>query len=386
MKCRLFGWSLCAVLSGTAHAKDGVHADYRGLTLTSGSLALNLGGRLQVDAARFDDPAGSSDEVTKLAFRRARLELSGRLGKAVRFRIDREFAGRSKGWRNLWLSVEPRDNIVVKAGNFIVPFSAEDLQSSNTLPFAELSLVSALTPGYGLGASISASGKSWTASGGFFTNALNNAEGRSSKRGNGVVGRFTVTPVKQQHTLVHLGMGVERRTFNQDATLRFSADAGSALAPSLMSTGRISHLDHLSSLSGEAAGAFGSFLVQGTLVVTRVDRDGRPNLEFNGQNLQGSWLMTGGTYSYSSAQGVFDGPALPRGKRAVELAARISRLDLNSGPVQRGTGQAVTAGLNWYLNRNVRLMADYTASRVQFPDTRSTIHDHVAVGRVQVAF
>ena len=386
MKYRILGWWLCAIVPGAAQAKDGVRIDYRGLTYKTGSVELSLGGRLHLDAASFDNPAASSNRDTKAAVRRARLELSGRLSKAVRFRIDREFAGSSKGWRNLWLSVEPVRNVVIKGGNFVVPFSAEDLQSSNTLPFAERSLASSLTPGYGLGGSISASGRKWSASAGYFTDALDSAEGRSSKRGNGVAARFTVTPLKKHGRLVHLGIALERRNFNHDDKLRFSADPGSTLAPSLMSTGTISRLDHLRSFSVEAAGSSGSLMVQGNFVLTGIDRNGRQDLTFSGQNLQASWLVTGGHYDYSVSQGLFDGPALREGKRAIELSARISRLDLNSGPVQHGTGLALTGGLNWYINRNLRLMGDYTESRVHFPNTNSTIHDHVAVGRLQVAF
>lgn len=386
MKYAVLGACLCILAAGSAEAKDGFKANGRGLNFRSGSFELNLGGRLHLDAASFDAPAASSNRDSAVALRRARLELSGRIGKAIQFRVDREFAGRSKGWRNLWVAVEPADNVSIKGGNFIVPFSAEDLQSSNTSPFVERSLMSALTPGFGLGASVSTHGKNWSASAGYFTDPLSNEEGRSSKRGNGTVARLTLTPLNGRKRIVHVGLAGERRTFKDSERLRFSADPGSTLAPTLMSTGAIGHLNNLSSFTGEASGAFGPVLVQGQFVVARVSRDGAENLHFNGQNLQASWLITGGRYDYSVSQGVFDGPVLRRDKGAVEAVARISRLDLNNGHIQRGTGQAVTGGLNWYINQNLRLMADYTASRVRVPATNSTIQDHVAVGRLQVAF
>lgn len=385
MKSVFLGSCLCVLMAGPAFAKDGVTADEEGLTFESGLLELNLGGRLHLDAAVFDDPADSSNRESDVEVRRARIELSGRIGKAVRFRIDREFAGSSKGWRNVWLSVEPVDDVVIKGGNFIVPFSAEDLQSSNTLPFVERSLMSALTPGFGLGGSVSTTGENWSASLGYFTDPLDSEEGRSSERGKGLVGRATFVPVRKRGTIVHLALAGEHRNLDSGESLRFSADPGSHVAPTLMSTGRIGNLDRMSSWTAEAAGEFGSVLVQGQFVLTHLNRDGGNDLGFNGQNLQASWLVTGGRYDYSVSQGTFDGPRLRRGKGAVEVAARISRLDLNDSTIRQGTGRALTGGVNWYINRNVRLMGNLTASRVRF-DNSSTVHDKVAVGRFQVAF
>jgi phosphate-selective porin OprO/OprP len=386
MKHFVLGSCLCALMAGSAHAKEGFRADENGLIFESGDFQLNVGGRLHVDAAAFDDPASSSNRRTDVAFRRARLEVSGRLWKIIRFRVDREFAGGSKGWRNAWLSVEPVKDVVIRGGNFIVPFSGEDLQSSNSLPFAERSLMSALTPGFGLGGSVSTNGKMWSASLGYFTDPLDGEENRSTERGKGVVGRVTLAPVRGNGNVVHLAFAGERRTFTAGERMRFSADPGSNLAPNLMSSGTLHHLDTLSSWTAEAGAAFGPFLVQGQAVATNINRNAAANLHFNGQNLQATWLLTGGRYDYSVAQGAFDGPDLRQKKGAVELAARVSRLDLNDATVAHGVGTALTGGVNWYLNRNLRIMADYTRSRVHFPATGKTIHDNVAVARFQVAF
>ena len=386
MKFLFLGSCLCVLMAGPAYAKDGFSAGENGLTFESGDFKLNIGGRLHIDAAAFDDPANSSNRETDVAFRRARIEVSGKLGDIVRFRVDREFAGRSKGWRNVWLSVEPVKDVVVRGGNFIVPFSGEDLQSSNRLPFVERSLMSALTPGFGLGGSVSTNGKNWSGSLGYFTDPLDGEENRSAERGKGVAGRVTFSPVRRRGNVVHLAVGGERRTFDAGESMRFSADPGSNLAPNLMSSGTIANLSGLSSWTAEAGAAFGPLLVQGQVVTTNINRNAAPNLHFNGQNLQVRWLLTGGRYDYSVSQGVFDGPEL-RGKAgAVELVGRISRLDLDDETVRQGVGRAVTGGVNWYLNRNVRVMADYTASRVQFPATGGTLRDKVAVARFQVAF
>ncbi|MFC7538117.1 OprO/OprP family phosphate-selective porin [Sphingomonas sp. GCM10030256] len=380
-----FGACFCAALIAPANAKDGVKVDHRGVSLEAGPLDLNLGGRLHVDAARFDDMLGN--KTTDVAVRRARLEFSGRVANVVRFRVDQEFAGNSKGWRNVWLSAEPVKNVEIKGGNFIVPFSGEDLQSSNTMPFMERSLATALTPGFGLGGAVSAHGKHWSVSGGYFTDALDNDENRSIERGKGIVARVTFAPINRGGRILHFAGAGERRSFSTTEQLAFSADAGSVLAPRLMSSGTIGDLDQLTAWNGEVALANGPLLVQAHGNRVSLERGQSSDLSFNGQTVQASWVVLGAKrYEYSEGQGVFNGPALRKGKGAVEFAARVSRLDLSDGMVQRGVGRAITGGANWYINRNLRLMANYTNSRIRLVDGSRSERNDVGALRLQVAF
>lgn len=386
MVIRAVSLAALASFATPALADDGITVDDRGITLETGPIKLNLGGRVHVDAAVFDNPATGESRLTDADFRRARLELSGQFGDSVSFRVDREFAGNSAGWRNVWLQVEPIKNVAIKGGNFTVPFSSEDLQSSNTIPFAERSLASTLAPGFGLGGSLSAHGNRWSASAGYFTDALDNEDGRTAERGNGVAGRLTFLPVKSGGTILHIGVAGEHRTFNAAESIRFSADAGSKLAPTLMASGGIGDLNNLTAFTGEAAASFGPVLVQAYATGVKIDRVLGSDLNFNGQTVQASWLITGGRYDYSESQGVFNGPRLRKGKGAIELAARYSRLDLTDGTIVGGEGRAITAGANWYLNRNLRVMVDYTDSHVDFPGIVPSIDNKVGVARLQVSF
>ena len=317
--------------------------------------------------------------------RRARLELAGRIGNLVRFRIDREFAA-SAGWRNVWLGISPARNIELRGGNMMVPFSAEDLQSSNSIPFVERSLASGLAPGYGVGGMASASGKRWSAAAGWFTDALDNEDGRSVKRGRGVVGRVTVLPLARGRTRLHLGLAGEHRSFRAGEVLRLSADAGSTLAPAIISSGPLGGLRHLTGWSAELGFASGPLLVQAQALSHSLTRSLSPNLHFNGQTVQASWLATGGRYGYSRAAGTFSGPDLKNGRFAVEVAARYSRLDLRDGLFDRGIGQAITGGANVYFGRNLRLMADFTRTRVDFAGNTPDRTSDVGAARVQVNF
>jgi phosphate-selective porin OprO and OprP len=383
---RLFQVCMAALLVAptAAMADDGVKVGRTGVTLKKGDLTLNVGGRLHVDSSIY---SSQNDDVTDASIRRARVEIAGKIGKYVRFRVDREFGGGdSRGWRNVWASVRPSKGVEVKGGNFNVPFSMEEMQSSNSSALVERSLVSALAPGYGLGGSVSLSKPNWTVTIGYFGAALSNESGRSKERGRGVAARFTMRPMKGDGQFLHLGAAVERRGFHDGEVLKFSAQPGTVLAPDILGTGSISRLDTLTNIGGEVAYARRSALVQGQYVSTRIRRIGVPSINFSGWYVQASWLVTGQNYGYSKRGGYPSGPKLKHGKGAVELATRYSHLDLESGPIDRGIADTVTLGVNWYVNRNVRLMLDYGHGATHGSNRLADRSVDLGVIRFQVSF
>lgn len=388
MKTAILAALLVSVSATAAQANDdAVKADDKGITLEQGALKLNIGVRLHVDTAVFDDPALAQTGLTDIAVRRARIEVSGQIGDLVKFRVDREFAGNSKGWRNVWLAVTPTENTDIRGGNMIPPFSGEDLQSSNTIPFAERSLASSLNPGFGLGGKAGISGKRWSVNAGWFTDGLAADDGRQAERGKGVVARVTVLPVSKGDTRLHLALAGEHRTFKLGETLRFSADPGSTLAPNIMSSGTLANLDKLKSWNVEAGFSFGPVLVQAqALGMTISSSVAAPDLHFNGQTVQASWMVTGEHQDYSRSTGNFSGPELKRKGLALELAVRYSRLDLQDGLFDRGVGSAYTGGINFYVWRNLRLSADFTHTRVDFTGLTPDRTNNVGIARFQIAF
>ncbi|SMD08492.1 OprO/OprP family phosphate-selective porin [Novosphingobium sp. B1] len=373
-----------ALVALPVHAQE-VKADEKGLTLEAGPLQLNLGGRLHLDASVFDEPDVPRTGTTSGDVRRARIELSGRVAKVLRFRVDREFAG-AKGWRNVWASIEPVSNLEIKGGNMIVPFSLEDLQSSNVSPFAERSMASALTGGFGFGGAVFTGGRNWSASVGYFTDALANDEGRTTERGKGVLGRVTFAPVRTRDTLLHLGFGGERRSFSATERVRFTADPGSVFAPNVISSGTLGSLDTLTAWNGEAAVSFGPVLLQGQAIALKLHRSLFDDRSFNGQTVSVGWIVTGQRHEYSGSSGVFGGPDRRKGEGAFEIAARYSRLDLVDGTFDRGIGRALSASAIWTISTNLRVLATYTDNRVRFPNGGLPAKNRVGVLRAQLSF
>jgi len=73
-------------------------------------------------------------------------------------------------------------------------------------------------------------------------------------------------------------------------------------------------------------------------------------------------VLTGQGFEYNRTIGAIRGVALRPGRMALEAAARLSVLDLNSGAFRGGVARDVTLGVNWYLSRNYRVMANYVRS------------------------
>ena len=377
------GAAIAALAAGSAQAKDGVSAGTDGITFEAGDFELTLGGRLHLDAARWDDDGNDDSDVD---FRRARIELSGRIGKVVRFRVDREFTN-GGGWRNLWVAVEPIENLEVRGGNVIVPFSMEEIQSSNRSALMERSHVTALAPGFSLGGMVSYNTKNFTVAAGYFGNAIDSEDERGDERGKGFAGRVTFAPFANKKGFTHLAAAIEQRDLNSNDELRFTAKAGSQLAPSLLTTGTIVDGDKLKNLGAEAAFSRGPFLIQGQYARTRIDRDLLDDLAYDAWYAQASFVVTGENYEYSRTTGSVSGVDLRTKGHAVELAARISGIDLNDDSLRAGDGHTYTVGANYYFHRNVRLMVNYAHSKAEnigLLDEDRKID--VIAGRFQIAF
>jgi phosphate-selective porin OprO/OprP len=152
----------------------------------------------------------------------------------------------------------------------------------------------------------------------------------------------------------------------------------------LISTGAIANVSGAQVYGVEAAGAYGPLFFQGEYYWFNVERNaatGLPpfaasNLKFEGGYAQASFVLTGETHKYNPASAAYFGvvPVHPfslagGGWGAWEIAGRVSTMDLND---QLGTATGIaggrqtifTAGLNWYVNGNIRFMFDYLHGNV----------------------
>jgi phosphate-selective porin OprO and OprP len=179
----------------------------------------------------------------------------------------------------------------------------------------------------------------------------------------------------------------------------------------LISTAAIANASAAQVYSAEVAGTYGALYFQGEYFWFNVERNantglppiGAPNLNFQGGYAEASYVLTGESHKYNPSSASYGGinPANPfslssGGWGAWEIAGRYSTIDLNDRlastvGVAGGRQTVYTLALNWYLNRNVRLMFDYLhgdivkqISPTNFGDSGSKF-DAFAM-RTQVAF
>lgn len=346
---------LCAQGDGfSASLKEGAVYESPG-----GDLKLRLGGRLQLDAALFDeDKARLEDD---LMVRRARLSLRADLYRDWRLSLDYDLADEEERYRSLWLRYSGYDKTHITAGQFQEPFGLEESTSSNATLFMERSLANALVPGTNVGFGLERWGERWSASGGLFWESyIEDTNPFASREGKGASARLTLAPLEGKKGVVHLGLSASWRLPDESDRLRIRTRPESELTEvRLIDSGRIRHVDEYFTSGVEAAAMAGPFMVQWEYLGTTITRNGgRDDARFSGGYVAASYLLSGKQRGYSARTGAFGAVKLENGS-AWEIALRRSFLDLNSGAISGGRQVNTTWGVNWHPHENVRLMFNY---------------------------
>ena len=350
-----------------------------------GDFSVRLGGRLHGDIASidYDDAPSQTDDE----WRRARLSVSGRLFGDWRYRYEYDFAADSdQQIKDAWIGYSGFDQLRLRAGNQQEPVSLEELTSSNGITFMERALPNALVPGYGLGIAANAWGEQWSAAAGLFEGKIRGRDDENDE-GWGMAGRAVYAPVDDGGNRLHAGVSVEYREPPGDEQVRYSSLPEVHLSDRrLVSTGTLNDVDYTLTSGLELAGVWGPWSLQAEYLRADVERDGRPDVTFDGWYLMGSWFVAGGKRDYDRRTGSFD-PVRPEGRLgAWELALRYSVLDLQDGPITGGEETNWTVGLNWYPNSSVRLMLNWVDARAD-PNSDGDREDLQALQlRFQLAF
>jgi phosphate-selective porin OprO/OprP len=234
----------------------------------------------------------------------------------------------------------------------------------------------------------------------------------------GAVARVAGQIVSGKDYSLHLGADAEflirppHNLVTTAQTLTLSERGELRIDPTtLISTGAIANVSGAQVYSVEAAATYGPLFFQGEYFWFNVDRNaatglppfGAPSLKFEGGYAEASFILTGETRKYNPAAAGYLGvvPEHPfslagGGWGAWEIAGRVSTIDLNdqlatATGIAGGRQTIYTAGLNWYVNRNVRFLFDYLHGNVAKQISPTNIGDAGAkfdafAMRTQVAF
>lgn len=372
---------LAASLFVTAAAAEEVaqvEAGSDGFALASadGAWTLELHGLVHFDGRWFSGDS-APDDADEWLLRRVRPSLDGTLGERLAFRIMPDFGEGDVELADAYVDTSLGGGLTLRAGKFKPPVGLERLQSSNSLRMVERSYVSELLPNRDLGVALSGGGERLSWSAGLFNGVDDGRSGDGNEDGNQEVAlRVFAHPFgSQAETVFGIGVGAT-----------YGETDGASDAPLLSgyrSPGQVTVFSYRSGddptvADGErlrlspqfywykgALGLLGEWArVRQDVRRTGTGFDRRATLEHEAWQLTGEWFLTGESAGYRDPEGD------PEGAGAVQLVARIARLDVDDQAFAGGPtafadpAAAVRRADTWGTGVNWRPLAGLKASLV----------------------
>lgn len=408
----------------TASAKDGFS-----IKSPDNNFKLRIGGYVQADARYFtNNKKDSSGGTSTFLVRRVRPIITGTVAHDFNFYLMPDLTSSTSGAPILvdaYGEYVKFPSFKLRAGKFKAPFSLENLQNSQYNNFAELGLPSNLYPSRDIGLQLY---------GGFLNdvvgygvglfNGQNDRESSNSATGNtdtnndkAVVGRLFLQPFKNTSSDILNGVG-----FGYAASYEH---AETSTLPTFISPGQVSVFSFGSSgtpgtttnihndgprirTSPQASYYYKSFGVLGEYVNSREEiaalKSGvlnREKFDNRAWQVSGTYVLTGEDASYSGVKPRHPFDIAEHTWGAFELAGRYGELLIDHKIFDDGFSsltssvsgeKAWAAGLNWYLNNNVKWLLDFEQTKFQrgnsaivgVPQNRKT--ENVITSRLQVSF
>lgn len=385
-----------------AKKKTAVSAKYKdGIVLESGdgknSLAVN--GRVHFDSRGYDYDSSDKGAVAPGAtgadtfdIRRARIGAKYKFGEYYSGEIVFNGTGGAPVLDVGYLNVAWWKPVQFRVGQFKMPFSLEQLTSSNNIDFIERSYVDAYIPAKEIGAMVHGS----PTKGVTYGLALSNGNGQNgtetdvSVDSKDIIGRVTANLAEimdNKNMVLHGGIAYAKGDVSKsDGETAFGGDRrtearGASFfdAPDIAPVAGVSNAIDRSRLGLEAAGAYGPVKLQAQWLKSGFDykANATQNVDedINTWYAQALWTITGESWADRYKEGAF-GALKPKNEfdpvtfkgGAWEVGARYSRFDASdftkpaAGLTNIGRfakADTFTVGLKFVPNNHVRFMLDY---------------------------
>lgn len=355
------------------------------------NFVLKLKALVQLDSRSFigDNPLLQGNDGFTL--RRARPILEGTLYRDFDFQLVSDFGGSAVQVFDAWLNYRYQPGLQVRAGKFKGPVGFENLQSDATLPFNERSLVSDFTPSRSIGVQLwgDLAGETLTYAAGVFNGAGDSRNPNTSDFGDDkeFAGKLAWRPFKNTSltglTGLEFGAGGSYSLISSNA-LALPGTGGGTL-PGYTTAGAQQFFAYNPvvgpvvadgahwRLSPYVAYTHGPF---GLLGEYGISHQGVYNsstfrsaeLDHTAWQIAGQWVLTGEPASFNGI--IPNRPFSPRngGWGAWQVVGRFGQLSLDSDTFPNFSNPNTSAngatswsvGVNWWLNRNLRLLTSYS--------------------------
>lgn len=349
-----------------------------------GAFSLRLGAVVQADSRWYLDqslPSGAAPD--SFLVRKARPILEALIAEKFVLRIMPDF-GNGQTFQEGYVEARLDPAFNIRAGKFKSPVGLERLQLDSENEFIERALPTNLAPNRDVGLQLAGSVFSNTVSyqlgifDGVYDNGLADGDDNNAKDG---VGRIFLEPFKNgDSALKGLGFGVSY------STGRHQGNPTTTDLPQFKTMGQQNFFTYATGayadgshdrVSPQVYFYIGSLGLLGEYISSRQEITRSTNLKRDIDNrawqIAGYWVITGENASYRGVP-VPDKPFAPSDGRwgAFELSTRYSVQTNNddafvgsastrlANPAQSAReAREIGVGLNWYLNRNIKLQIDY---------------------------
>jgi phosphate-selective porin OprO and OprP len=339
-----------------------------------GNYSIRFGADLQIDNRTFLD--GSNSSLTdQILMRRVRPSISGTVYKYIDYYIRPDFGQGSVVLYEAYLQLNYFSRANLRVGKFKPPVGLERLQSDDDTSFIERALPTLLVPsrdiGYQIGGDLVKRRASFQVGvfNGVPDNGLSDASPSSHRD---YAARIFLTPFlpEAKNPLSGLGIGIgatggsvdgialaSYKTFGQNTFFSFAS--GVTLA---------GHRTRLAPQAYYYLGPFGA-IAEYTLSEEGLQKGTvRRDIAFRAWQIGASYILTGEKKGFTSPvpRKAFD--PHNHGWGAVEVAVRTSDFSAEQGIYNYGFASPTTTpshakewvgGVNWYLNRMLRISLDY---------------------------
>lgn len=368
---------------------------------SDGKTTFEIGGRFQLDYNRFDGAYNAHKDGktgSDLFPRRVRTYVEGKADNWD-YKLLLDFAEnrgeitlarlRYKGFEN---------GPTIKVGKIREDISLEALTSSKHITaISRPMLANVMSPYFKYGAAayqyFKKSGLRY-AVGAYRAGSFGTlGQDKNGKLNYSVTGRLTWSPIHTGEETLHFGIwGSERDMGGDLLSPRFARGEVRNTNVRLVNYavgGDAFAVDSMSQYGLEFAGVYGPLSLQGEYAVRDVDAvNSINNSSYDGYYVTASYFLTGEHRIYKK-RGVFNSPTPISSSGAWEIFARLSQFDATSN--NQGTkAEVVTLGATYYLNKKIKVMANYLISDVSGPGASDLVGEHTdgnaLTARVQYLF
>lgn len=312
--------------------------------------------------------------------RRARFGIKATLYYKWFAEFDLDFADNEVTVKDMYLGYRFSERCSARLGNFKVPMSMERTTSSKYLLAAERPMpVEAFADGRRLGLAATGWGRGWWASAGVFGRSVDILQ-KERNRGNdgyAIAARAALSPVNNERMTVHIGgyanYQVPSQEGTEDRTVLFRTLPESRVDHRRFVQAEVPNVDNYWTLGYEVGFLYGKLLAYGEYIFSTVSRHqyeggekvGLKNAQFNGWYAQVSCMLLGQNRMYSPDEAEFGPMKVERRGGNLELAARVSNINLNDwhdsrAYVMGGEATSWSASPNWYPVSNIVIGLNYT--------------------------